>query len=110
MLYLLFSVPLNSSEKCLQLILLPLTKDSLLFGELDLELLLHVVNFFLFERLADEFDLLGVDVIFDAEVNLLLLSEIDDLLVPSMIVIKLLSHIFPHLIDLMNLLCFKLLN
>lgn len=71
---------------------------------------LHLVNFFLFQRLADQLDFLGIDVIFDRKVYLLLLSQIDDLLSPTMVIIKLFSRILKHIVDLHILFDLKLFN
>jgi hypothetical protein len=53
MVHLLLTVPLNPTKQGLQLVLLPLTKDCLLLGQLDAQLLLHVVHLLLLQGLAD---------------------------------------------------------
>lgn len=88
------------------MVLLPLPQDCLFFGELDLELLLHIIDLLFFERLANKFDFFGIDVVFDRKIYFLLFPELYDLLVPSMVVVEFLSHIFSHLIDFVDLLSF----
>ena len=50
--------------------------------------------------------LTGVDVVFYAEIYFFLFSQFYYLFVPSMIVVKLFSHVLSHFIYFMNLLCF----
>ena len=69
MLDLLLSVTLDSAKESLHLILLLLPEGGLLLRDLDVELLLHVVDLFLLQGLADQFDFLSIDVIFDREVD-----------------------------------------
>ena len=65
MLHLLLSVSLDPAEQSLQLVVLLLVKDGLLFLEFDFELVLHVIDFSLLEVCAYYLHFLSVQVVFD---------------------------------------------
>ena len=110
MLYLFLAVSLYSTQKCLQLVLLFLTESSFFLSQFYLELNLHFINFFFLKTLTDKFYLFCIHVIFDSEINLLLFSQLDDLLVPSMIIVEFLSLEFVHVFNFLILFGFELFN
>ena len=110
MLNLLLAISLNSPEQSLQLILLLLPQDGLLLGQLDEQLLLHVIDLLLLKSLANELDLLSINVVLNREVNFLLFTKLNNLLVPAVIVVELFSDVLPHIVSLVGLLNLELLN
>lgn len=107
---LLFPITLDPAEKGLHLILLLRTKCLLLLNYFDVKLLLHVVDLLLLEGLANEFDLLSIDVVLDGEVDPLLLPQLNDLLVPPMIIVELFCYYFAHFFKLSHLTNFEVLD
>lgn len=71
--------------------------------------MLHVIQFSRFQVCADDLDLFSVNVIFNAEVDLLLLPELDYLLVPAVLVVELHGDETVHVVQLLLMLCFQLL-
>ena len=59
--------------------------------------------------MANQFHLLGVYVVLNAKVNFLLLSQLYNLFVPSVVIVKFLSHVLPHLVNFVDLFGFQLL-
>ena len=62
---LLLTISLNTSKQVLQLVLLFMSENGFLLGKLDMQLFLHVLDLLLLESLADELDLLCVDIVFN---------------------------------------------
>ena len=110
MLHLLLSVPLNSTQKRLELIFLLSFQNLFFFVELYLELGLHGDHFLFFKLSTDVLDLLCLDIVFDREVYLLLLSQVNDLFGPPMVVVEPLGLILQHLVVLTLVLVFHLFH
>jgi hypothetical protein len=108
--YLLLPVSLDAAQQCLKLVLLPLKERSFFLGELLVQLTLHAVDFFLFQFSTDYLYFFSVHVVFDAEVDLLLLPEFNDLFVPSMFVVELLRDEGMHVSNLLLVLGLQLLH
>ena len=75
-----------------------------------MQLFLHIINFFFLQRLAYQLYFLRIHVILNRKINSFLLPQFNDLLVPSMIVIKLFSNHFAHFFQLPKLADFQVFN
>ena len=108
MLNLLFSVSLDPAQQWLQLIFLLTFLNIFFISKLYLECGLHLHHFLFFKLVTDVFYLFCFNIVFNRKINLLLLSQVNNLFTPSMIVIEFFGLKPQHLIIFTLMLLFHL--
>lgn len=75
-----------------------------------MKLLLHIVHLLFLQGLANQFHFFRVYIVFDRKVDLFLLAKLNDLLVPTMVVVELFSDVTTHFVNFSELFLFELFD